>query len=408
MTEGRVLVLDDDPAVGETVKFISEDIGFEARALTSPVEFFELLDAWTPTHIVLDLVMPQMDGVEVIRYLAQRNCRASIIISSGVGGRVLDAAHRAAREQGLPILGVLSKPFSPSALKSYLLSGAGAPAETVKEAPEKAQVEPVEIDENAILLGIQNHEFKVVYQPIVVCATETLAGFEALARWEHPKGTIMPDRFIPVSESLGLIDQITRQVAQAAMSWMASRYGSRKWSLSINISPAGLTSKRLADRLEAMCLEARLSPMKLIVELTETATMDDAVVALELLTRLRMKGFHLSIDDFGTGYSSLSQLARMPFSELKVDKAFITTAAESPESRTIIRSIVDLGHNLGLRVVAEGVEDAKTLEFLRHVGCDYAQGYHIARPMAADKLEAWVLENFKIQADDGGGQLLVQ
>lgn len=400
MSQGHVLILDDDPAVGETVRFISQEMGFEAEALTDPVVFFERLDKITPTHIVLDLVMPRMDGVEVMHYLAQRGCTAQLIISSGVGGRVLDAAYRTAREYGLPIAGVISKPFSPTALKNFL---GKAPARPVSEAvPEPGGKEPdqvVRVDEDALLLGIQNREFDVVFQPILVCATEALAGFEALARWKHPSGTIMPDRFIPVAESLGLVDQITRQVIERAMKWMTDHYHDQRWGLSVNISASSLGSKRLADRLEAMCRKAGLDSGRLILEVTETATMEDPATALEILTRLRMKGFNLSIDDFGTGYSSLAQLARMPFSELKVDKSFVLTASESPESRTIIHSIVDLGHNLGLRVVAEGVEDEQTLAFLKHVGCDFVQGYHFARPMDGETARQWVASSGAIGAE---------
>ena len=399
MSEGRVLILDDDPAVGETVRFISEVLGFEARALTDPIEFLEVVDGWPPTHIVLDLVMPRMDGVEIIRCLAERKCPAHLVLSSGVGGRVLDAARRTARAQGLTIVGVLPKPFSPAALRALLHTQTPAVSEPAATAGPTAHDELIEVDEKAILQGLHNREFRVVYQPIVNCATGTIAGFEALARWEHSEGTIMPIRFIQLAESLGLINRISRQVLRQAASWMASAHQGRDLSLSVNISAACLADKSLADDLEELCLEVGLDPGRLIVELTESAAMAEPVSALELLTRLRMKGFQLSIDDFGTGYSSLAQLSRMPFSELKVDKSFVITAAQSPESRTIIHSIVDLAHNLDLRVVAEGVEEEWALEFLRKAGCDYVQGYHIARPMSAERAEAWASENLRVGAD---------
>jgi len=130
-------------------------------------------------------------------------------------------------------------------------------------------------------------------------------------------------------------------------------------------------------------------PERLIFELTETSAMEDPVASLSLLTRLRMKGFQLSLDDFGTGYSSMLQLVRLPFSEIKVDRSFVMTAARSQESRTVIRSVVDLGRSLGLKSTAEGVEDAQTLGYLNEVGCDLAQGYFIARPMPAEQAAAW-------------------
>ncbi|MDV7392922.1 EAL domain-containing protein, partial [Arthrospira platensis SPKY1] len=147
------------------------------------------------------------------------------------------------------------------------------------------------------------------------------------------------------------------------------------------------------DRLAQRCLQLQLAPERLILELTETSAMDDPVASLGLITRLRMKGFHLSIDDFGTGFSSMLQLVRLPFSELKVDKSFVMTALQSEESRTVVKSIVDLGRSLGLRTVAEGVETAEVFDFLRKIGCDQAQGYHIARPMTGDATLRWMREH---------------
>ena len=137
------------------------------------------------------------------------------------------------------------------------------------------------------------------------------------------------------------------------------------------------------------CVERNVAPRRLIFELTETSAMEDPVASLDLLTRMRMKEFQLSIDDFGTGYSSMLQLVRLPFSEIKVDKSFVMSARRSQESRTLIKSIVDLGHNLGLHVTAEGVEDQLAMDYLKSVGCDLAQGYLIARPMLGDEALAW-------------------
>ncbi|HSP01151.1 MAG TPA: EAL domain-containing protein, partial [Thioalkalivibrio sp.] len=163
-------------------------------------------------------------------------------------------------------------------------------------------------------------------------------------------------------------------------------------SLSVNISARTLNDLGLIDRLVERCQRLQIHPASLIFELTETSAMDDPITSLDLLTRLRMKGFHLSIDDFGTGFSSMVQLVRLPFSEIKVDKSFVMTAMESRESRTVIRSIVELGHGLGLRCTAEGVETQEALEYVTEVGCDLAQGYHIARPMPGEDALAWMTE----------------
>lgn len=146
----------------------------------------------------------------------------------------------------------------------------------------------------------------------------------------------------------------------------------------------------LFERMDEYCKSMGIRPERLIFELTESCAMEDPISSLDILTRLRMKGFHLSIDDFGTGYSSMLQLARLPFSEIKIDKSFVMTAAESKESRTVIKTIIDLGHGLGLYTSAEGIESDETLEYLRSIGCDLAQGYAISRPMPGEAVLCWL------------------
>ena len=386
---GRVLILDDDVAVGETIAFAAEVTGMAARSVTAPDEFFRLVETWQPTHIILDLIMPEMDGVEIMRHLAARRSAARIIILSGVGSRVLDAARRTAKEKGLDIAGVLAKPVSPRELQAFL--DATPVADKSPDAWSTSATARHVTTEHELRRAISEGHFDVVYQPKMHCATQSVAGFEALVRWRHPElGTIMPDEFIPLAEQLDLIGEITWQILGKAFRWMRTTDPGGAMSLSVNLSAKALVDISLVDRLARLCHAANLRPDRLILELTETTAMEDPVLALDLVMRLRMKGFHVSIDDVGTGYSSMAQLARLPFSEMKVDKSFVMTAAASQESRTIISSIVELGHKLDLRVVAEGVEDEATLQFLHAAGCDYAQGFFIARPMDGDAIAGWM------------------
>jgi EAL domain-containing protein (putative c-di-GMP-specific phosphodiesterase class I) len=163
-------------------------------------------------------------------------------------------------------------------------------------------------------------------------------------------------------------------------------------SISVNISAKTLGDLKFVDLLEGKCRDTGISPEAVILEVTETAAMDDQLLALDMFTRLRMKGFQVSIDDFGIGNSSLALLARLPFSEIKVDRSFAMSATKSEESRAIIKSTVDLSHSLDLTVVTEGVEDRETLDFLQEIGCDLAQGYYIARPMPGDAVVEWMLQ----------------
>lgn len=409
MTDLRLLVLDDDPMIGQTIESIAKSAGFESRVTTRPEEFFETLESWSPSHIALDLVMPDMDGVEVLVELARRESRARIVITSGVGSRVLDAAARSAAEHGLPIAGVVPKPFSPRELREILLRD----SDTVPEADPGKRAAFIggassEITETEFEQALEREEFKLVYQPKVHCAGGELAGFEALVRWESPeRGLISPAMFIPLAESSGLIGELTRQVIASAITWFSegvqksigedkrSRSLLEQMTLSINLSARSLADTEFIDLVRHSCKDAGIDPRRVVFELTETSAMEDPVTSLDLLTRLRMKGFQLSIDDFGTGFSSMLQLVRLPFSEIKIDKSFVMTAAQSEESRAVIRSVVELGHSLGLRTTAEGVEDQDTMEYLKEIGCDLAQGYLISRPLDSGNALDWALRYLK-------------
>lgn len=404
----RLLILDDDPMTGQTITSIAEFAGLAVHYTRTPDEFFRAVDAWHPTHIALDLVMPEMDGVQVIRQLALRQCSAAIIITSGVGTRVLDAAGRLAAEHGLNIAGVLAKPFSAASLRQLLIEDAGPDPGSTRPAPAgglgykvEAAPEPTAEDLRQALTSAAITAF---YQPKVVCATGALAGFEVLARWIHPDcGVIAPTRFIPLAESSGLIDELTAQVLNEALHWFAplcaaSTTGGTPGAigdtmqLAVNISARTLANTALFEQVRTQCRLLQIDPARLSFELTETSAMDDPTASLDLLTRLRMHGFHLSLDDFGTGFSSMLQLVRLPFSEIKVDKSFVMTAMQSQESRTVTKFIVDLGHSLGLRCTAEGAEDLQTLAYLQKIGCDLVQGYAIGRPMPGDEALRWIRE----------------
>lgn len=385
----RMLILDDDADVGQTIQWIAESLGFEAEFATRSQEFFTKLDQMDPDIITIDLVMPELDGVEVMRLLAERKCAAKIIISSGIGTRVLDAAKRSASEHGLDIVGVISKPISKEALR--VLVGQGSESQR----PPSVEVKSA-ISEESSFAGIDlqraldRNELVVAYQPKIECKSGAPAGFEALVRWNHPsKGIIMPGHFISVAEEAGLINALTSQVFDQSLDWFSKSFPESGLKLSLNISAKSLVDFHMADSLSSLCRQYHVASERIVLELTETSAMIDPILSLDLMTRFRVKGFELSIDDFGTGYSSMVQLVRLPFSEIKVDRSFVLKAQQSQESRTIIKSIIDLGHSLGLVVTAEGVEDIDTFNYLISLGCDLAQGYFIARPMPGEAACRW-------------------
>lgn len=400
MNSGRIVILDDEPDVARTVAMVVESVGLQPLITPTAEAFFAEIDNRMPEFIALDLVMPDMDGVEVMRRLAERQCSAHVIVISGLGGRVLGAAELSALEHGLNILGVLAKPFSSRQLRDLLIQA----RPSVPAPATRLQTAEAVVTERQLLAALETGQLQLAYQPKVHCARGHLAGFEALLRWHHPDhGVIMPDRFIPRAERLGLMDLITREVLQQGLAWFSRHFdacapcysdadGTPAMpfpTMSFNVSAKNLQDIDFADILQDICRQHAVNCDQVILELTETSAMDDPVTSLDLMTRLRMKGFQLSLDDFGTGYSSMSQLVRLPFSEIKVDKTFVMNANRSRESRTAIRSIVELGHNLDMHATAEGVEEQATLEFLQDIGCDLAQGYHIARPMYGDQALAW-------------------
>jgi diguanylate cyclase (GGDEF)-like protein len=241
--------------------------------------------------------------------------------------------------------------------------------------------------------ALEGDELFLHYQPRLDLQSRTVVGAEALVRWRHPKrGTMPPDRFIPLAEQGGLIKPLTRWVLEAAVAQCQSwRQKGRDLAVSVNLSARNLHDHELVEHIAGLLQARSLPPRFLRLELTESAVMDDHNHAADVLGRLKASGVEVAIDDFGVGYSSLAYLRRLPVSELKIDKSFVKgmTALEQ-EDTTIVRSTSELGHNLGLSVVAEGVEDKRTLDLLGAIGCDGAQGYYIARPMPGPDFDPWL------------------
>jgi EAL domain-containing protein (putative c-di-GMP-specific phosphodiesterase class I) len=235
--------------------------------------------------------------------------------------------------------------------------------------------------------AIRDKALSVAYQPKIELSAGAFAGVEALVRWNHPeRGSIPPASFIPMAEQSSVIDELTLWMADSALGQAAAwRDQGQQVPVAINVSARNLNQVEFPDLLADACRRHRIPPGNVIVEITETAS-QQIVKLLDTLTRVRLKGFKLSLDDFGVGFSSLAQLQQLPFSEVKVDRIFVTRLVEEKDSRIITRAIINLAHELGLKVVAEGVESAAALQILVDFGCDSAQGYFIARPVPGSEL----------------------
>jgi diguanylate cyclase (GGDEF)-like protein len=240
--------------------------------------------------------------------------------------------------------------------------------------------------------AVEHDELMLYYQPKIDLVTGSVKYVEALVRWQHPsRGMVPPDAFIPFAEQTGYIKTISRWVVARAIEQCARwQEAGIELAVSINVSARDLIHSDLPEVL-AQCLELNdVAPQKVWIEITESALMEDAENAIKTLDRLHAMGLRMSIDDFGTGYSSLAYLKRMPVDEIKIDKSFVLTMDTNAEDMTIVRSTIDLGHNMGLKVVAEGVETIEVLGQLREMGCDLAQGFYLSRPLPAAGLEAWL------------------
>jgi len=237
----------------------------------------------------------------------------------------------------------------------------------------------------------------------------TVWGAEALVRWQHPElGLLPPAAFVPAVEQTQLISAMTRHVLERSISQCAAwRQADPGLSVAVNLSARNLLDRGLPGEIERMLSVCHLSADALELEITESMIMSDPDRAIAILTRLSDLGVRLSVDDFGTGYSSLANLKRLPINELKIDRSFVTPMLQDESDLIIVRSTINLGHDLGLEVIGEGVEDEPTLLRLASLGCDLAQGYHISRPLSAEAFADWLIlggaEGLAVSAPDDGG-----
>jgi EAL domain-containing protein (putative c-di-GMP-specific phosphodiesterase class I) len=240
--------------------------------------------------------------------------------------------------------------------------------------------------------AIERNELSLYFQPKVDLRTGQVSCVEALVRWQHARhGLLGPDLFVPIAEQTGLIRPLSRWVLDAALRQVNRwRQSGLDLAVAVNLSMRNLHDPEIADMIRQLLVRWGVPPASLTVEITESSLMADAARAMEVLERLRAMGISVSIDDFGTGYSSLSYLKRLPVHELKLDKSFVGTMASDSNDAAIVRSTLGLAHDLGLSVVAEGVEDQATWDLLNGLGCDVAQGYYISRPLPSREVGLWL------------------
>lgn len=372
------LVIDDSRSILDYFNIVLEGLGIlNVFTAINGQKALEILDHEHDIELILcDLNMPEMDGIEILRHLFERKYQGKIILISGEHQRVIDSTARLAEAYQLNIIGTLAKPVTMKQLRELL-------AQTRYQTRNGISTALHEFSLDDLALALERHEFIIYVQPKIDLHNLEVNGGEALARWQHPKlGLIGAEAFIPFLESSELIYRLTDLLLEQTM-LLASEICKieSKLKISFNVSVGCLDRFNLPDLLLARCTELGISPGNLVFEITENRLVKDFKKVLEIMTRMRMKGFGLSIDDFGTGYSSMEQLQNFPFDELKIDKTFVTGASEVVSSQAIIESSVALAKKLDMQVVAEGVETREDWQFVARLGCDVIQGYMLARPM---------------------------
>ncbi len=382
----HVLVVDDDPVARRQLGILLAGIGIgetlaveDATAALAELARRDAIDL-----LISELNMPGMDGIEFLRCLADKGYRGDLILSSGVEERLLQTAAEFALANGVNLRGTLNKPVTRVALLQLLTR-----PRVAEMAPAMPPCEMLTAED--LLEGLRRDEFEVHFQPKVDAATLRAAGVEALARWQRQGQAVAPDVFIVAAERHGLIAQISEVlITKALIGGARMAEAGYPLAVAVNVSAHWLADVRLPDFIQASIQATDFRAESLTLEITETGLMADMAKALDVMGRLRLKGFKLSLDDFGTGYSSLEQLQRFPFGELKLDRAFVRGAAEIPAARAILASTLDMAAKLKLSTVAEGVETQADLDLVRGLGCDLVQGWLIARAMPLKALLVWL------------------
>lgn len=360
----------------------------QVYSVSTPAEALATLAEVGPVDLLICGIRTEgIDALDFVQILGERKLTSTIIMKSKLPQDLWQAVRQVAWLQGLELLGTPEEALSRASLATlmtqYKRNACRAPRPGASWSPAS---------EHEVRLGLVQGEFHTHYQPKFNLQTGDIRGVEALARWQHPtKGLLAPSSFIPTLERCGLMGELLFTQLQQGLQMQQQAWQRGYFlNLAINLHPAQLSEDDLVSRIKSLLLTHKMPGNALTFELTEQGLIDTDVTVMKNLVRLRMLGCRLAIDDFGTGYSSLHRLCHLPFNEIKIDREFVSQLSLDNRSRVAISSTVELGEALGMSVTVEGVETEEQRSELITLGCQEAQGYLCAAPLAQEELFRWL------------------
>lgn len=395
MNSTKILILEDHPMTRQMLVLALQGLGYtnvhtadcgkQAFALLKHEGHFDVL--------ICDIQMPGIDGLTFLREAAEIGYIAALIISSAIAPDLRLAIQQLARLTGYQVLGDLGKPFTRDELKVLMLRYCpSAPYQvppTIDELPSATEIQN----------GLNDGEFIPFYQPKLNLQTLEVIGMEVLVRWQHPlHGLISPGLFLGAMRHFGFLNVMTQTIARQALSFLREQQLIGELRLSINVETEQLARPDLLEAVRQNLDAERVPAQSLILEITESGLMQAPITSIENLVRLRLLGCGVSIDDFGAGFSSLQRVCEMPCSELKLDMSFIRSMTHNPRSLAAVDSLLRLSDNLGIQLVAEGIETHEQLTLLQRLGCQIGQGYVFARPLPGPEFMDWLHQHKQARA----------
>jgi len=381
----NVLLIDDSIAILDYVSEVLEQNFniLNVHASSSASEAMQILRQSKQINLLfLDLNMPNMDGIQLLEQLNRIGYKGYVVIMSGISTQIISSVETLAKKYDLNYIGTLLKPIHELDF-NHILDKVGFSRNQQQQAESLKTYE--------IIRAIKNDDIEVLYQPQIELHNKKLMGVEALCRMKHPRlGMVSPDRFIDKAEESELIVHITLAVLKKSMSdWKRWSLHGLDIKLSVNVSPIAIQQEEFADTIFMLLAQFSMSPSKLCLEITEGVLASDQVQELVNLNRLSMRGVELALDDFGQSHSTIERLQKLPLSYLKLDKSYFIDNKDHLNQLALINTSLSIAKKLNMRTIAEGVEDNAIMSLVTEIGCDFAQGYYIARPLKASKLIAW-------------------